>query len=500
MRVKAKTDLLFLCQGVLLPSETTKTDYPLYRHLFNWMKYHERSKNRAILLPRSHRKSTYATKADALQIALPDDLGTCPYPRNLGPNVRICIAHESSIMAERMLMEIQRWVMGSEMLHFLFPEIIPEKGKQRINNSELELKRQATWSEPTFDTMGVGTKAQGRHYNRIKLDDIYGPEARDSKAVREKTIMWFDEIEPFLVTPKTDGFDLIGTRYAFDDVYQHAFNKYGDDLPRYVRSVIEFDSVEGRYTPIFPEFFDEETLKHLKKNRKVWTSNYLNNPAWADAEFQPDWIRYYEKVGPQQIVAFTGEKHLKRHYEELDRLILIDPAVTGDAGWAVTGTDYVSNKPNVFVLEAERRALPPEIIIEKIFNAVLRYNPRAVVIESVLFSTLYKNWLESEMRHRGIYFTIVEAKTRQKEKDTRVRALSPYFAAGQIYLHQDQTALLEEYNQFGLGEKYHILDALAYGPENWRASVNRELIQRQKDAERRFLEMRDPRTGYTRVG
>ena len=500
MRIKAKTDLLFLCQGVLLPGEDTRTDYPLYRHLFAWMKHHENSKNRCILLPRSHRKSTYATKADALQIALPDDLGTQPYPRNLGPNVRICIAHESDRMAGRMLMEIQKWVLGSPLLQFLFPEIIPEARLQRINTSELELKRTASWSEPTFDTMGVGTKAQGRHYNRIKLDDIYGPDARDSKTVRENTIQWFDEIQPFLVTPLTDGFDLIGTRYAFDDVYSHAFKKYEDRLPRYVRSVIEYNAATGLYEPILPEFFSEESLQDLKKNRKAWTSNYLNNPAFADADFQPEWLRYWEWLGPQKLVAFTGTERLVRHVEELEKLVIIDPAMNGDAGWIVTGTDSTTNKPNIFVLEAERKVYPPEQLVEKIFTAVLRYQPRAVIIEEVLFSALFRHWIESEMRHRGIYFKILPAKTRQREKDSRVRGLAPFFNAGQIFVHSEQKTLIEEYNQFGLGEDYHILDALAYGPENWRASVNMAAVKKQKEAERKFLAMRDPLTGYTRVG
>lgn len=477
-----------------------QTDYPLYRHLFAWLKYHEKSQNRCVLLPRSHRKSTYVTKADALQIALPDDLGTCPYPRNLGPNVRICIAHESGIMASRMLEEITNWLVGNQMLQFLFPEIIPDRRFQRMNKSELELPRTVSWSEPTFDTMGVGTRAQGRHYNRIKLDDIYGPEARDSKAVRANTIQWFDEIDPFLTTPATDGFDLIGTRYAFDDVYDHAFDKYKDDLPRYVRSVIEFDSSTGLYEPILPELFPLEKLKHLKKNRKLWTANYLNNPAFADAEFPAEWVRNWDWGGSQKLVAFTGTERLSRHIEELDKLILIDPAMTGDAGWVVTGTDSTRNKPNIFLLEAERKIFTPEELTEKVFKAVLRYQPRAVIIEEVLFSALFRSWWQSEMRHRGIFFKIIPAKTRQREKDARTRGLSQYFQAGQIFMHPSQETLREEYDQFGLGEEYHILDALAYGPEHWRASINVEAIRSQKEAERKFLSMRDPRTGYTRVG
>jgi hypothetical protein len=37
---------------------------------------------------------------------------------------------------------------------------------------------------------------------------------------------------------------------------------------------------------------------------------------------------------------------------------------------------------------------------------------------------------------------------------------------------------------------------LAYGPEHWRAAVDRGLIERRKKAEDKFLSMRDPITGY----
>lgn len=440
---------------------------------------------------------------DGLQIALPDDLGICPYPRNLGPNVRIAIIHETDTMASNILREIQNWILSNDTLRFLFPDIIPESRIRRVNTSQLEFNRTATWKEPTFETMGVGTKAQGRHYNRLKLDDIYGPEARDSQTARAKTLQWFDELQPFLVTPKTDGFDLVGTRYDHEDVYAHAMDKFGEKLPRYIRSVVEFNPDTQRYDPIFPEMFTLESLEELKKNQKIWTSNYLNAPDFREVrDLDPSWIRHFNWLDDRKktLVGFTGTERIKRHVDELDKLLFIDPAVEGDAGWIITGSDYVSNKPNIFVLDAHRGPIPPDKMIARVFDAVERWGLRAVVIEEVLFSRLYRHWLQSEMRHRGLFFNIIPAKTGQKQKDARVMGLVPYFNASQIFFHKDQTALHEEYNQFGLGSSYHILDALAYGPEFWRAAVDRGTIQRRKQTQDKFLAMRNPITGYTRVG
>ena len=68
-----------------------------------------------------------------------------------------------------------------------------------------------------------------------------------------------------------------------------------------------------------------------------------------------------------------------------------------------------------------------------------------------------------------------------------------------IYFHKEQEALRTEYDQFGLGSAYHILDALAYGPEHWRAAVDRGTIQRRADTQSKFLQLRNPITGYTRT-
>jgi hypothetical protein len=123
---------------------------------------------RLILLPRGHYKSTITTIADSIQIALPDDGGNEPYPRNLGPEVRVLIAHEGKEHAARFLTSITSHFTTNPLLMALYPTCTPGKS-QRVNNSELELPRKSYWAEPTFDVMGVGSRAQGRHYDFPKV-------------------------------------------------------------------------------------------------------------------------------------------------------------------------------------------------------------------------------------------------------------------------------------------------------------------------------------------
>ncbi len=279
LRHRAKTDLFWLATGVLGYSDLSPN---LHGGLSLWMQRRNLDRFRLILLPRSHFKSTICTISDSIQIALPDDKGSAPYPRNLGVDGRILIAHEANESAQMFLTEISSHILTNPLLQMLFPEIVPQYKKHRINTSELELPRNSHHKEATFSTMGVGSKSQGKHFNTIKLDDIYGKDARDSAADRKTVFKWFNNIQAFLTTPKTDKIDLVGTRWAFDDIYRHAMDVYKHKMFRYIRPIWERDR-DGNLQFIFPERFDMDAVEELMQDPEVWNAQYLNNPEEVSA-------------------------------------------------------------------------------------------------------------------------------------------------------------------------------------------------------------------------
>lgn len=490
IRHKAKHDLFFLSYGLL---GYDKLSEGLHGNFCEFLRKTNNEQYRLVLLPRSHYKSTVFTISDSIQIALTDDLGTSPYPRNLGPNCRILIAHEVADAAGRFLNSITQHFTINPAILFFFPELIPQKG-MLLNKKELELPRSSIWSEPTFDTIGVGGKAQSRHYNYIKPDDLYGAAARDSKAERESTISWIDNLQSLLITPRTDHIDFVGTRWAFDDCYAHIIKTYGNRLVKYIRSCEEFDEIQQKKVPIFPEEFTPESLEILKKNRQVWNSQYANNPSEGSVAFQSEWLRTYIKKGLTTLVIKNNNEEYSVDQRDLDINILIDPAMNGLAGFIITGTD---SKNKIYVLEAEKKSWTPPELVEKIFQSVTRWRPRLVVIEEVLFSGLFQPWLQREMVFRGISFKLEPVKTGGKAKEVRVHGLSNYFSGGQIYFNENQTELIEEFREFGATDNYHMLDALAYGPKIWRASINRRTQEADRKAIEELLATRDGLTGYS---
>ena len=510
LKILAKTDTFFLSYSIL---GYTKLTVNFHGHFCRWLDKtrtelkpltEEQEEGlprellwlyRMTLLARSHFKSTIKTITGSIQAALPDVTGEEFYPFSLGTNIRLLLGHEAHAGSQRFLYEITGHFTGNSKLIALFPECVPNPRVQRINKSELELPRSSFWAEPTFDTIGVGGRSQGRHYDYIKLDDIFGDKARDSRVERNALIQWFDNIQSFLVELKKGHIDIVGTRWSVDDVYAHMMKVYGGKLVKYIRRVEEFNKETGKAEPVFPEHFPPESLDILRKNKRVWAAQYANDPHEGLAEFDLSWKRFYSVSPTHPVNATTVYGNLRWRLRDLDILVLNDPAISRTPGIVVTGTD---KHMNIFLLETIKKEMSPMEFVETQFHLVQKYWPRAVCIEEVIFSEVYRHWLQREMLIRRIRFNILPYKPpKDKVKFERVAVLGNYYAAGQIFFHADQKDMIWEFDNFGATDNYHLHDALAQGEQFWRPAVSgKEEEEKKEYMEERFAEM-DPVTGYS---
>jgi len=489
LRRRAKTDLYFLAKGVL---RYTKLSPNLHGSLCEWYHRNRSWRFKELLLARGHYKSTVRTEAHGIQCALPvdsEDWGVC-YPETLGTNIRILIAHEVKETASKFLLAITGHFLSNPTLMALFPECVPTKRDQRINLSELELPRSERWGEATYTTMGVGGRSQGKHFNFLKLDDLIGDKARDSKVEMQAAKDWFDNIQSFFSSFTEDYLDLIGTRWAFDDLYDHVHNTYGKAMLKYIRGAEEIKIVDGKkvLVPVFPEQFSIESFAQLKLNKRIWSAQYANNPAAGGVLFQHTWKRWYTWINDKEIRVGTNIVYI----DDLDIVILLDPAMSGLAGFVVTGMD---SEGNIYILDAQKEEWTPPEVVTMLFKAVDKWHPRLVAIESVLFSGLFEHWLKDRMKLVGKFFRVEPITTLGQEKELRVLGLTNYYAAGQIYYNASQTLLVKEHDEFGATDDYHLLDSLAQGPKVWRRGVNSSRLRSNKEAYKTIIGP-DPIGGY----
>ena len=485
LRRRAKHDLYFLCKGVLRYDRLSPN---LHGHLCAWHARNSASRFKEELLPRGHYKSTVITVGHSVQLGLTDDDGEAPWPANLGPNCRTLICHEIVDTASDFLLQITGHFLSNPILLGLFPELVPNRKEQRINLSELELPRSENWSEASYSTMGVGGRNQGKHFNYLKLDDLIGDKARDSATEMQRAKDWFDNIQAFFSAFVQDKFDLVGTRWAYDDLYKHVHDTYGSAVLKYIRPAIIHDK-DGNPVPLFPEQFTLESFEQIKKNKRVWSAQYANDPREGASLFENHWKRFYTRLNYESVMYQKKVYHV----DDMDKVILIDPAMSGKAGIVVTGGSYDAN---YFILEALKAEWSPPDMVDLIFKLVQKWQPRAVAIEKVLFSGLYEHWLADAMKLRGIYFRVEPITTSNKAKEARVLGLSNYYAAGQIIYHPSQELLIEEHDNFGATDDYHMLDALAQGPQVWRKGVQSTRLETNENAFAHVLSSADPIGGY----
>lgn len=503
LRVQCKRDLFFLCSGVLGYNRLTVS---FHGHL---CEAHRRSQYthrfREWLLARGNFKSTIITIGGTIQDVLPytaedarydDDPLPIVWPYNLGTNIRALICHETQEGAARFLYPITNHFVANPLLMALFPECVPHPRKNRMNKFELELPRTIVGApEPTIDTMGVGGKSQGRHYNKIRLDDIYGDKARDSEAESATTKEWFDNIQAFFSDFAKDRIDIVGTRYSEDDLYAHIHDAYGSALFKYIRKLEEVDPKTGETYVTFPEGFPPETLTIIKKNKRVYNAQYLNDPDSLTSGWDQNWMKFFQWETPNtlSITDVTGRKELI-NVRDLDIVILIDPGKEKSGGFVVSGMDY---RRRIFTLLAIPMELRPPELTNLSFTQVIRWQPRTLAIESDFFMDVFQFWWRREMQIRNVHFHISPVYTKQKSKEDRIDGLSNYFASGQIFFNRSQTELIEEFKRWRKSKNIHILDALAYGPELWRPGWAPGT--RQQAHTEGQTDDRDVQTGYSAI-
>jgi hypothetical protein len=522
----AKYNLFFLCHSVLQYDRLSEN---LHGHFCAWLDKTRYHKYREELLPRGHFKSTIVTIGQNIQRILPEDLENLPYPWNLGTDIRIAIWHEIGTMASTYLFSITNHILTNNILGALFPEIIPSPKTHRINRTELELPRKKIWNEATITAGGVGARGQGFHADHHTFDDIYGEKALESETETQTTKTWFDGTPGFRVKLGYSTFDVVGTRYGPDDIYEHIEDNYGEKLLIYRRAIEEpvldeagnekIDKITGQVIKetIFPEEVSLEDLEVLKKNSKVYNSQYLNDPQGGDTKFDPRHLKRFWWLGSNQIVIpsirdeDTGQLVQQKeilNIHDLYKVLLIDPALTGDMGWCVTGTDI---KLRNFFLEARQEPRSPSLQVALMFEMVDKYQLQMVAIENDLFMQLYQEWLPREMMIRNKHFAITGVSTNKQAKPIRVQGLGIYLTSGQIWLNderysrgQDRTGkysdLEYQWRKFGNIKQYHILDAIAHGPKVWMPGFDPRLRFRQEeDLKKRLNESQSRNTGYSTI-
>ena len=468
IREEGKNNLFFLAKGILGYKDMTNRTH---KEFCEWMQNGEK---RALgLMPRSHFKTTIEL-CEIIRCLLVD------------PEERILLVSESSENAEYMLREIKEHYENNELFRTVYSNHIPKSVNNRLwNKQSIILPRKGSYREPSIDTAGITSRIVSRHYTKIFCDDLISNEAMESPTVMDKCRKFVNRLVSLLVHPTESTIRIIGTRWAFHDIYSHVIENF-PSYKVFIRKAI-VRTADGTVEPFFPERCSLKMFQEIIENDPLqWATQYANDPLdTAVTDFKKEWLQYFT-VAPDHNFRYAGDDgsmHIQYNYD-LRYYIHVDPSLGEKITSDYTGIVVVGVNPlgRIFVCDAVGMRLDPLATAHKILELASAYSPKLITIESNAYQKSLMYYTEEEARRRGQYFRFepFNAPSR-KSKAARIRgALQPLFSTERVYVRRGLVDFIEEYMKFGKDDNEHMMDALAQGPGYWKLPQSKIARKRHK--------------------
>lgn len=438
------------------------------------------ARHKLTLVPRGHLKTTNITIGKNLQ--------------KVCKNVeeRILLGNETSTNAERFLSAIRGHAETNRIFRALYSHIIPKDTRRtRWSNSELVFNRQGTYPEPTIDSIGMTGAMTSRHYTHLCIDDPISEEAAKSKLVMDDVIGRISKLFSLMVDPEVNTLDLVGTRWAFYDVYAYFMEWFKDRLARFIRAAIE----DGQ--PIWPERFSLETLALIRDDPHMGEYNfsclYMNQPRnEAVQNFNVKDIRFWRWASDEEHIVLyesNGEIHRIVRADSLDVVTTVDlrygeQKLVGDRDAVVTTGS--TDEGDAIVLSAWATRGNPLEVVSHLVQTIKRYAPRCIGIQKVGYEMSLKWFLQQACEREGIYANVVPVRPGGPGKP-HIKGLQPVAATGHLYILPTQHVLRQELAEYPLGQHDDVADALALQTQLWRGLLSPERMRRYREFEKRIL-------------
>lgn len=374
------------------------------------------ARKKALLLPRGHLKTSFATIAFPIQQIVKN------------PNVRILIANGVWDIARTFLSEIKSQLESSQ-LKYLFGDFV----SARWNADEIIVKqRTKPLKEPTVMTTGVEAETTGGHYDIIILDDLTGLQNSQTPEQRAKTKRFrrsmINLLEPGGLLIE------IGTRWHLDDTFSEIFEKERRYYDIMIKQIVEngklifpkhfakkFDPLRKDWTPV-DDPLCMDYIEHLKASMPLdeYSAQYLNQPFSSENQlFKPEYFKYWNERPKGLFIGMACD------------LAISEARSADETAIVVCGMD---SEWKLYVLDYLKGHWKPSEVVENVFSMQSKWKPNVVGMETNGFQRTLKLSTEEEMRKRRTYFPIEEIRTGpERSKAERIKTLEPFYRDGNVF-------------------------------------------------------------------
>lgn len=470
LRQLCKSDLYFLCKAIL---HYDKLTYRTHKPVCDFMQDLEEEKL-LLLLPRGVYKTTIGTIGLSIFILIHD------------PNARILIVNQTATNAERMLLEIEQHLDGTnQLLMWLFPEMVrPSLSWTPWSAQQMTVpNREMISGTPSITATGVGAKMESQHFDWIFEDDIIGEKAMESELEMATAKMWHVYSDALFVEVITGKRRMLGTIWGSNDLYYDVRHKE-TGWKVFHRPARDWKTGEL----FFPEKLTDEKLNELAaKNYHMYLTQYQNDDTDPELlDFKPTWIQRYNLIvtDDEQLACQDG----KDLYFVKDMVcgLFIDPAASGDIEDKAErrlkhGQDVRSNNAvevwgihgtgKMFLLDmyvGRGRGENPELqIAEKVYDLFTTWEGFFTTgyLEAygahVAFITIFN--MVCKRHNRSFRLEPIRDDKAHRAKDVRIRSTVGAVAANyDLYIRNAHDQFYDEFCKFPQSPTKDTLDAAAY--------------------------------------
>lgn len=276
----------------------------------------------------------------------------------------------------------------------------------------LMLKRKGNPREATFEFFGMESLPTGRHFSRLRGDDLVDQTYATNPAMVEKAVNIIQLLTP-LRTPDAQ-WGLAGTRYDNADAYGHILEN-GMFKPRI-------------YTPTRDGQIDGELVLFTKAQFADWLTAL--GPYHAACQlFQKPQAMSLRQLDPAWLKPWDVDAGWAR----LNRYIIVDPASKKGKDNDFTAMIVVGlgDDGNCYIIDMVRDRLSLQERAKALMTLCRKYTPTAVFYEGAQGD---RDYIDEVMGREQFRVVVYEMTTSGRQKVAAIDCLQPLAAEGHLYI------------------------------------------------------------------
>ena len=297
---------------------------------------------------------------------------------------------------------------------------------------------------------GVGSSITGRGADLLIIDDPHSEQDALSTTAFDNAYEWYTSGPRQRLQPG-GAIVIVMTRWGTKDLTGRLIDAQAKEPKADQWEVIEFPAILPSNKPIWPEYWDIETLQTTKASltEQKWQAQWQQKPTSEEGSIiKREWWKVWnEKEVPDLIHVIQSYDTAFSRKETADY-----SAITT---WGVFSHPR-KNRPQIILLDADRGRWEFTELKKHAIDKYKFWEPETVIVEAKASGLP----LTDELRSAGIP-VVNYTPSRGQDKHVRVNSVAPLFESGQVWVPDERWTedVIEECAAFPFGDHDDYVDS-----------------------------------------